>query len=347
MTRILNYLEVLEQIKVYTHKVLLLGNGFSMAYDSKRFSYTSLLNSALDKGIIKKGSALHKAFQIFSTSDFEMVIKSLENTNNVLSAYNYKEIEEIREDSKNLKKYLVDVVTNNHPNLPTDITEHKYRSAINFIKNYTKIYTLNYDLLLYWVTMKYLELVEKGIIKKSIDVTDGFANGNKEDEYVEFLGEPNILYLHGGLHIFDKGSLIIKNTFSRTDIPLKEQTLENLKNNIYPVFISEGTSEQKLSKIMHNSYLNVCFRRFRKMSGKTGLVIFGTKFSNNDDHIVDAIMESKCNEIFFPVSSEEQLEKKEVKKFISKNEALKNKKKISFYNYKTVNVWDNCNETKK
>lgn len=340
-TTILNYSEVLEQIKNYTHKVILLGNGFSMAYDKKRFSYTSLLDSALKNNIIERNSALHKAFKIFNTSDFELIIKSLENTNNILKSYGVKNIIAIEEDSNNLKKYLVDVVTNNHPDKATDITEKQYLSAINFIKDYTRIYTLNYDLLLYWTTMKYLELVSQKKIILSIDVKDGFANGDENDEYVEFLSEPNILYLHGGLHIFDKGETIVKNTYSRTSIPLKEQTLNYLKKNIYPVFISEGTSGQKITKIMHNAYLNVCFRRLQKMSNKTALVIFGTKLTSNDKHIVDAIIKSNCENIYFPVSSVKQIDEQSVKNFIKEIKKSKNKKNIMFYDYKTVNVWNN------
>ena len=65
----------------------------------------------------------------------------------------------------------------------------------------------------------------------------------------------NIYFLHGGLHIYDKKTRIIKNTFRRTDKSLKEQTLENLDKDIYPIFVSEGTSEQK-KKNIHNAYLN-------------------------------------------------------------------------------------------
>lgn len=50
--KLLTYDEVLEQTDKNRH--LLLGNGFSMAYNKERFSFTSLLQSAINKGIIKK-----------------------------------------------------------------------------------------------------------------------------------------------------------------------------------------------------------------------------------------------------------------------------------------------------
>jgi len=40
-----------------------LGNGFSMAYDERRFSFTSLLQSAVDSGIIKKEDKIFKVFE--------------------------------------------------------------------------------------------------------------------------------------------------------------------------------------------------------------------------------------------------------------------------------------------
>ncbi|ECO7371179.1 DUF4917 domain-containing protein, partial [Campylobacter coli] len=52
--QLLIYDEVLRQTDERRH--LLLGNGFSMAYDKNRFSFTSLLQSAIDKDIIKENS---------------------------------------------------------------------------------------------------------------------------------------------------------------------------------------------------------------------------------------------------------------------------------------------------
>lgn len=60
--KLLTYDEVLEQTDKNRH--LLLGNGFSMAYNKERFSFTSLLQSAINKGIIKKIQIFIKYFKI-------------------------------------------------------------------------------------------------------------------------------------------------------------------------------------------------------------------------------------------------------------------------------------------
>ncbi|EAI8440535.1 DUF4917 family protein, partial [Campylobacter jejuni] len=83
--QLLIYDEVLRQTDERRH--LLLGNGFSMAYDKNRFSFTSLLQSAIDKDIIKENSNIHQIFKNNNTSDFEEVIKILENTSKILKIY--------------------------------------------------------------------------------------------------------------------------------------------------------------------------------------------------------------------------------------------------------------------
>ncbi|WP_201459999.1 DUF4917 family protein, partial [Campylobacter jejuni] len=139
------------------------------------------------------------------------------------------------------------------------------------------------------------------------------------------------------LHIFDNGNKIIKKTYSRTKKPLKEQITEELNNNRYPVFVSEGTSEQKKAKIIHNAYLNHCYKSLSYIDGD--LIVFGTMLKSNDEHIQDAILKSKVKNIYFGVSSLEK-GKNDLNSFIEKNNNLeKNKKQIFFYDYKSVKIW--------
>lgn len=66
---------------------LLVGNGFSIAYDSKRFSFTTLLESAVHDGIIDANSEIYKVFVRLETSDFESVMKAMENSADILDVY--------------------------------------------------------------------------------------------------------------------------------------------------------------------------------------------------------------------------------------------------------------------
>lgn len=337
--QLLTYDEILKQTD--KKRCLLLGNGFSMAYNKERFSFTSLLQSAIDKGIIEENSKIHQIFKNNDTSDFEEVIKILENTSKIIQIYIEDEslYKQLLEDSKKLKQFLVDIITNNHPEKITEILDNRFESTINFIKEYEKIYSLNYDLLLYWTTEKLREKINNKTIQGRKEFIDGFHNSNNGNDVVfnNNSHSNTCLYLHGALHIFDSGDKIIKKTYSRTSKPLKEQIKDELNNNRYPVFVSEGTSEQKKTKIIHNAYLNHCYKSLCTLGGD--LIIFGTKLKSNDEHIRDAVLKSKIKKIYFGVSDLNRGQQ-ELSDFIEKNNNLeKNKKQIFFYDYKSVKIW--------
>lgn len=183
------------------------------------------------------------------------------------------------------------------------------------------------------------------IIKDStLKIYDGFNDPYEgSTDYVVFENGGksfNINFLHGGLHIFDNKSEIIKNTYSRTERTLKSQTLENLNKDIYPIFVSEGTSEQKKSKIIHNAYLNHCYKSLKSIGAKTkddALIIFGTLLKMNDTHIRDAILRNSVNNIYIGIYSEDEItEFDDFIEFITENKLNKN---VYFYDSKTVKVW--------
>ena len=59
----------------------------------------------------------------------------------------------------------------------------------------------------------------------------------------------NIHYLHGALHLFDAGHQLQKYTWVNTGNALVDQATEALKNDLFPVFVAEGDSKSKLTKI--------------------------------------------------------------------------------------------------
>ena len=58
-----------------------------------------------------------------------------------------------RRDYESLKSALVDAIANTHPAMPSDIGEARLSSSTNFLKNFTNVFTTNYDLLLYWASL--------------------------------------------------------------------------------------------------------------------------------------------------------------------------------------------------
>lgn len=343
MTILLNYDEVLQRT-MNNQRTLLLGNGFSMSYNKERFSFTSLLESAIKAGLIKVNTPIYEIFQEFETKDFETVVNLLETATKVTKKYNAIAPENetlIVNDANKLKKHLVSIITNNHPEKITDISDEEFLCCANFINEFDKIYTLNYDLLLYWVAIKLDDFIRANDIgKRRLKFSDGFGNseeeGSEEVVYANDSSKPSTLfYLHGALHLFDKKYEIIKQTYSRTSKPLKDQTLENIHRDIYPIFVSEGTSQQKKAKIIHNAYLNHCYKSLSKISGD--LIIFGTMLKTNDDHIRDALKHSKIKNIYIGVSSIAAID--DFESFVEELKVVAHPKTVLFYDYRTAKVW--------
>ena len=331
MVKLMKYEEVIEKT---TKPHLLLGNGFSMAYEKRKFSFTSLLNSAIRSKIIKKKDFIYKVFEKLETADFESVMKMLDNSQKIIKVYNGEQelIKKISKDSKQLKIHLVKIITNNHPKICTEVSDESKKACVNFLKPFKNIYTLNYDLLLYWATM----------FDDSQEFKDGFGENDYSihKNYVVYKNRNGmkVHYLHGGLHIFDAGSEIIKKTYSKTGIKLVDQIKENLDKNIYPIFISEGDSNQKLTKILHNSYLNHCYKSLRTIGGD--LVILGTQLKKNDAHILEAILENRVKNIYIGVIDSESIQHIKTKIDIyNKDKTEPKKKNLYLYDYRTANIW--------
>lgn len=68
--------------------------------------------------------------------------------------------------------------------------------------------------------------------------------------------------------------------------------VENLINaNKIPLFISEGSSKEKMNMIENNSYLNFVFNEFYDI--KEGITIYGSSLEASDQHIIDVLNRSK------------------------------------------------------
>ncbi len=335
---LLTYEQALQEAQ--SNVTLLLGNGFCMAYDKERFSFTSLLDSAVKDKILKKDSHIYKLFQRLDTADFESVMKLLDQSRQVVEVYEGDKSlqKELSTDAANLKEYLVKIITNNHPAHMHEMPEEKKKACLQWLKPYQTVYTLNYDLLLYWTTLA----------APSQPYTDGFANTeeSRHEGYVVYQnkGSFDIHYLHGAMHLFDDGDEIIKKTYSNSGVLLVTQVKEALENGTYPIFISEGDSTQKMTKILHSAYLNHCYKSLRSKGKATGggdIIIFGTNLKKNDQHILDAILQSNLTRIFVGVSDTKSADHLHAQ-VSERNKKLKahQQKSVILYDYRTTNPWE-------
>lgn len=296
---------------------LVLGNGFSIAKFPNIFTYDALFSRADFTG----HDRLKRVFGKLKSHDFEAVMRHLLML--VQSGEEYgvpaNTLDEIKKDIEALKQVLVQTICNNHPDSPNDIDDTSYAKCFAFLRtflarNNCHIYTLNYDLLLYW-TIARIGLATPADAKI---INDGFSNpiGAANAEYVSWQGEgqsffSNIKYPHGALHIFDAGDDIQKITFSRTSERLIDQTRRALDKALFPLFVSEGTSKEKIEKIKHNAYLYTCYQQFcgdvrglvkdRNGEPDTALVVYGHSLNSVDDHFWSKLMRGKIRDVYVSV----------------------------------------------
>jgi Domain of unknown function (DUF4917) len=271
---------------------LLLGNGFSMAYDKDIFSYNALYTFLTSQ----EDELLNKLFGVIKTKNFELVMQQLDTTIALLDAFGSDAAlqEQIRTASQRLKNALLKSVQELHPEHVYKMPEEKSTACANFLRLFLEsggnIYTTNYDLLLYWVLMR------QGVANP----IDGFgreienpveANEGEDQEWSELRwgpnqAEQNIHYLHGALHLFDAGADVVKEQYDSNGYLLKNISTR-LDEGSYPIFVTAGNGEEKLEHIRHNRYLSYCYDHLCAVDGS--LVTFGFNFGQYDEHIIEAI----------------------------------------------------------
>jgi predicted house-cleaning noncanonical NTP pyrophosphatase (MazG superfamily) len=137
-------------------KHLILGNGFSMAYDSKIFSYNALYDF-IDK---LEDKTLSKLFEVINTKNFELVMRQLDNFIEIAQAFDNTGdmVKALKNANKILQQSLIEAVSSLHPEHVFDIPDEESQSCNNFIQEYLskggKVFSTNYDLLLYWILMR-------------------------------------------------------------------------------------------------------------------------------------------------------------------------------------------------
>ena len=328
MADIINFEEAFQKAKSCkgnTH--IILGNGFSMAYDPDIFGYGSLYEKVQDK----MSDQLKSLFG--DSKDFEKVIRELTAGVNTLEKYNgdAELIKKIKEDILKLKNFLVEALTSSHPSDPSVVGEDKLLSCARFLAKFQTVYTLNYDLLIYWAIIH-------GLKNKIGKYTDGFHADENDDEIIWDItqnNKPSINYLHGALHLFDRSQGLTKITWNRTLTPLREQIEDCLKKDEFPLIVAEGTSQEKHHKIRHFAYLE---RGIKSLSGIGGcLFIYGHSLDANDNHILGAI--KKVKYLFISIFRKDE-------KTIKLAYALADRLKIShenlyFYDAESTPIWNN------
>jgi len=250
----------------------LLGNGFGRSLTSS-FSYDSLFARVAHH----LSKTANQIFAAFATTDFEQVLRAVDHAEVVNRAHGLSVDFEATRDE--IRKGLIDAVLAVHPAKPSDLDPKWKARALDLLHPFERIFTTNYDLLLYWLLMS-----------SSRDYCDGF--GNKQTGELRFENnfpyEHQYFYLHGALHLFTAQDAVRKVKATRKSLP--ETLAETMAASNYPLFISEGTHESKRRRIDSSPYLRHALEQLSQSKG--ALVTFGLAFSDNDLHIAAALRDA-------------------------------------------------------
>jgi len=282
MPELLSFEEALKDAKGQDGKChVLLGNGFSIGAH-KAFAYGTLYRQAKAAGLPPH---VIQMFDRYGTTNFEEILKLLDEGQWLAAHYKLQATDASRDmatDYIAVRNALVDAIANSHPEVPDDVGETKLRSCRAFLEPFDDVLTTNYDLLLYWSSLR----------AETFDFEDGFGREpDTPDTYCIHLpastGNRHLYFLHGALHLTTVGGEVRKFVWNTTGVRLIEQVRSALEAKEYPLVVSEGKSSDKLRRIEASSYLSWAFRRFENMQGS--LFTYGWGVSEQDDHLLDAI----------------------------------------------------------
>src|SRR5258708_2381929 len=275
---------------------LLVGNGASRAiWDG--FSYDSLYDKARSNIIHPLSQADTTIFESMKSTEFERILAALWTTEVVCKALRcHKTVDRVHERYESIQTALIEAVHAVHAPW-SDLSGVNVLSKIeSALQQYESVYSTNYDLLLYWAIMTedpiifkdyfwswkpgHFDLEDSGLsleAKGYFDITDTEVAPDAK----------RILYLHDGLHLVRLPSGETRKLIAKQS-NLLTQLHESLKHGETPLFVTEGTADDKLASINRSSYLSFAYNEFTNYKGD--LAIFVHSLGESDNHLLKAML---------------------------------------------------------
>ncbi len=289
----------------FSNSSLLLGNGFSINIHSK-FIYDSLF----EKFISNLNNDQKIIFQSFKTTNFELILKHLQTSKKVNEIFEIDN-SKIVEATEVIKAGLIKTVNENHPK-KSEIDWDRLREVATSLEQFKDIYTLSYDALLYHIILLVNDRYKNKETKYRYNDYFWASYNNNFLEFKDFQTYPDyrhVYYLHGALFIFKHLHYDLKIRNNDTADELIDLISRAIDEDLIPLFISEGSSEEKMLSLSQSDYLRFSSNMLKLCNDN--LVIYGASFSEPDKHIVDAINKNIRNiaiSIYTSGRSKEQLE---------------------------------------
>jgi hypothetical protein len=258
---VLSFTEALEETEPETRH-LLAGNGFSIAQGGARFDYLTLLERS---GLPDDGE-IRNVFRQLGTSDFEEVMRALEHAAVIETAYGeHVRSEMFNSDAADVRNALIHAVHEVHPGIQFDIPEDQRTACATFLRHFRTIFTINYDLLLYWVVIHGARGVH----------SDGFGLGDAIDGFRTFSQGANctVFFIHGALHLFLNGQNDTQKRVVTNSTIVNDITETIRRERRLPLFVAEGTAAQKMWKINSVPYLRHAYDQLGSTNGALFILV--------------------------------------------------------------------------
>lgn len=320
-----------ESIKANFNGAVLLGNGASIAVNES-FKYDRLQGHAVNSDLLKDD--VNAIFDFFETGDFELVLHILWQAKNVNKALNIND-GQTEAACRHVKECLISAVHTIHPEYGE--MNNQLDKIYTFIKEFDLIISLNYDLIIYWALMYGNNVTDHYKIK------DCFINAKFEPKWKE-LQRPGENEIKCPLVFYPHGNLILARNKTESEIKITSNG-EGLLNSVIktwededyvPLFVSEGTSEQKIKAIQKSHYLNTVYQEVLT-DLPDNLTIYGWNLNDFDNHILDQISKSNIKRITISAYQQDQAYCARVREKLT--EKLSNQCEIFFFDSASPGCW--------
>ncbi len=311
---------------------ILLGNGASIAVSSG-FAYGSLKQHATDNGLLTDD--VQNIFNYFHTDDFELILRIVWQATNVNKSLNIKD-EKTEQAYAHVRDCLIAAVRDIHPE--HEGVSDQISNIYKFLKCFSTVISLNYDLIVYWAMMYGVDVDDQHAFK------DCFIGTDFDDDWQRFRDPIRnqktcslVFYPHGNL-VLARDKIENERKISSTGLGLLEGVLEKWSNGSYvPLFVSEGTSEQKIKSIHSSYYLNTVYREVLP-NLPSDIVLYGWGLGDHDLHIVDRLAKSKIRKAAVSVFDNDQAYCNKVHQVLK--DKFGDKCEITFFDCQSDHCWN-------
>lgn len=267
---------------------LLVGNGASIAVH-RDFKYDSLFGEAIKRATSPECPGVFAALE---TTNFETVLAALRTTSRVLGATDRGMQEKYERIYAEIRHLLMQSVRAVHLD-PSRFFKHIKDHLSTEYSRYSVVFSTNYDLILYWAMAEDFGKFKDFFFQDNTFSIDDTALWGDAAKFTQ------VLHPHGGLHLY-----VDKMGQARKRRRMAQQgILDSIENppedEEAPLFVSEGTADDKLAAIRRSDYLSFCLRQ---LSGQGGsLVIFGHSLRDQDTHLLNAVKRAPLKKVFVSV----------------------------------------------